>query len=125
MKRAGEAPRILIAADGLSTGGTERQIVELVKGLKRSGRFRVVLAVLDHGGLLQREACEQCDVALPVRRTARYDVTPVLSLIRHGRALGVRAIHAFGWRSGLAGLIAARVCRVPIINGSVRDTPWR
>ncbi len=121
-KSGGDAPRILIAVDALYPGGTERQIVELIKGLRHTGRFRVVLSILDRGGGFEREACELSEAVLPVRRRVRYDVTTVLALTRQARAAGVRMIHAFGWRSALVGLVAARLCRVPIISGSIRDT---
>jgi glycosyltransferase involved in cell wall biosynthesis len=114
---------ILLAVDGLPIGGTERQIVELLKGLRQNGRFGARLAVLDHGGELEGAAVEAAAGVLPLGRKARFDCTPALSLIWQARRARVRLIHAFGWMSGLAGLLAARYLRVPIINGSIRQTP--
>jgi glycosyltransferase involved in cell wall biosynthesis len=113
----------LIVADSLSVGGTERQVLELIKGLRQSGRFRVVLAVLDPGGGFESEAIALCEAVLPVRRRSLYGLTPVLSLLRHAYTSQVQLIHAFGRRSAFAGLVAARVCHIPIVDGSVRDTP--
>jgi glycosyltransferase involved in cell wall biosynthesis len=114
---------ILLAVDSLSIGGMERQVVELVRGLKQSGRFPVVLALLDHGGDLERAAVEAAAGVLPLSRKARFDCTPALFLIWRARRAGIRLIHAFGWMSALAGLLAARCLRVPIINGSIRQAP--
>lgn len=119
------ADPILLAADSLPIGGTERQIVELLRGLRRSGRFPIALAILDNGGALERAAREQTSVILPVHRRARFDCTPALSLAWHARRMRVRLIHAFGWMSGVAGLIAARCLRVPIVHGAIRSTPPR
>jgi glycosyltransferase involved in cell wall biosynthesis len=113
---------ILILIDALPAGGTERQVVYLLGGLG-GGRFEAHLAVLDHGGALQPEAERLARSLLPVRRRARFDPMPVLTLLREIPRRGIRLVHAFGWMSGLAGLIAARVLGVPIVNGSVRGTP--
>lgn len=114
---------ILLAVDHLSIGGTERQIVELVRGLKRSGRFAVVLALLDHGGELEPEAVQESAGVLRLSRKARFDCTPALFLTWRARRSRVRLIHAVGWMSALAALPAARWLGVPIINGSIRAAP--
>ena len=114
------APHILIVVDSLIAGGMERQVVELLKGLKHTERYQIALARLEHGGEFEEEAFVLADVVLPVKRRTRFDLNVVWSLIRHSRAAGVHLIHAFGFMSGLAGLIAARWLDVPIINCSAR-----
>ncbi len=119
----GDTVRILVLTDSLGVGGTERQLVELLKGLQRSGRYAAVLGVLDRGGALEAEAAGHAGRVLNVRRRARFDVTPAFPLIHQTRQAEVRLIHAVGWMSGLAGLIAARLLRLPILNGSLRSVP--
>jgi glycosyltransferase involved in cell wall biosynthesis len=114
---------ILLAVDGLPIGGTERQIVALLGGLQQSGRFAVTLALLDHGGALEPEAAHAAAGVVPLGRKARFDCTPALFLAWQARRARVRLIHAVGWMSGLAGLLAARSLRLPIINGTIRQTP--
>jgi len=114
---------ILLAVDSLQIGGTERQIVELIRGLRQSGRHRILLALLDRGGRFDAEAIEHAAAILPVRRRARFDCTPALSLRWQARRAGVRLIHAVGRMSALAGLAVARGIGVPIINGSIRSAP--
>jgi len=120
---------ILLAVDGLAIGGTERQIVALLGGLQQGGRFAVTLARLDHGGELEPEAARMSVGVLPLGRKSRFDCTAALSLVWQARRARIRLIHTFGWMSGLAGLLAARSLRVPIINGTIRQTPpvlgWR
>ncbi len=114
---------ILLAVDGLPIGGMERQIVALLGGLQQSGRFAVTLAVLDRGGELEPEAVKSAAGVVPIGRRARFDCTPALSMAWQARRARIRLIHTFGWMSGLAGLFAARALRVPIINGTIRQTP--
>ncbi|MGB0383311.1 MAG: glycosyltransferase family 4 protein [Ardenticatenaceae bacterium] len=116
-------PLVLVITDGMFLGGTERQIVELLKGLKQNGRFRTVLAVLDRGGVLEAEAKAFVETVLPIRRRTRFDITLVVKLIHYAHSARVSLIHTFGWMSGLAGLLAARLLRVPIINSGVRSAP--
>lgn len=116
-------PTILIVVDGLPVGGTERQVVELLKGLKQNGHFKTSLAVLDQGGALQKEAASLADNILTIRRRFRFDITPFLFLIHQGRTFSVSLLHTFGWMSGFFGLVAARWLRLPIINSGVR-TAW-
>lgn len=114
---------IMIVVDGLPIGGTERQVVELLKGLKQNGRFKTALAVLDHGGALQQEAALLADIFLPIQRRLRFDVTPILFLIQEAQNIKASLLHTFGWMSGFFGLVAARWLRLPIINSGVR-TAW-
>ena len=114
---------VLLAVDGLEIGGTERQMIALLKGLRHSGRHRVVLSVLDHGGALEAEAREHVAAVLPIRRRARFDLTPALSLLRQARRAHVGLILAVGRLSALAGLPVAHHLGVPIVNGSIRAAP--
>jgi len=121
-------PRILILSDGMSAGGTERQIVELLGGMRRDKRFRMALGVLDHGGELQAQAEALADVVFPIRRQFRFDATTAMTLVTAIKAAPVSLIHVFGWMSSVIGLIAARSLGIPIINGSIRSAlprlPW-
>ena len=121
MKR--DPARILLLVDGLAVGGAERQAVELLKGLARSGRFAPVLGVLDRGGELEAEAAESAVEVLALRRRARFDCTPAIELIGHTRRARVRLIQAQGWMSGLAALVAARCLGLPVVNASLRNAP--
>jgi glycosyltransferase involved in cell wall biosynthesis len=111
---------VLLVIDWMGAGGMERQIVELLKGLRRDVAVEIALAVLDSGGAFEPQAAELADVILPVRRRSRLDLAAVVGLIHHARTARVELVHAFGWMSGLAGLVAARALHIPIINGSIR-----
>lgn len=125
----GKTPYILIITDGMFAGGMERQILELLKGLKQNKRFRTGLAVLERGGVLETQAATFAEVLLPIKRRARFDVSPVFALIYYARLMDFSLIHTFGWMSGLAGLVVAKLLHLPIINSGVRSAPphltWR
>lgn len=120
--KPGAPPTVLILVDDLEAGGAERQVVELLKGLKRNGRYRAALAVLYPGGRLEQEAASQADLVPPLHYRARYAAAGVTRLIHHARRRGVALIHAaFGPSSALSGLIAARWMRIPVVNGAIRN----
>ncbi len=118
-----DRPVILILADTMVAGGLERQIVELLRGLRASGRFATVFGVLDRGGSREAEAVALADAVLPLARRWRYDMSAAAVLPRLARRHRVALIHAFGWMGGLAGLWAARRLHVPLLNGAIRSAP--
>ena len=119
---------ILLAVDGFEIGGTQRQTIEILRGLRQSGRYRVVLSVLDRGGPLEPLALAEAAALLPLRRRARFDVTPALAMLRQARRERIRLILAIGRLSALAGLWVARRLGMPIVNGGIRHQAplsWR
>lgn len=116
-----EKPAILILADGMSSGGTERQIVELLRGLKGKGVFRTVFGVLVKGGEREEEARKYSDIVLPVRQSRSYDFTLAFSLINLVGKYHIDLIHTFGSVSDCAGIVAGKITGKPVINGSIRS----
>lgn len=122
-RRGGKKSPILIVSDDMAAGGMERQIVELIKGLKRRGNFWIMFGVLDRGGEREQEARQYADAFLPIEREWRFDISAVFSLFMLSKIHRIELIHAFGWMSGLAGLCVAKTFRIPIINSSIRNAP--
>jgi glycosyltransferase involved in cell wall biosynthesis len=102
-------------------GGMERQIVELLKGLRQRGSVRVVLGVLDRGGPFEADAAALVDAFLPLSRRWRFDVTPALAVARYARRHAVGLIDTFGWMSSYMGLVTARLLGVSLINESIQN----
>jgi L-malate glycosyltransferase len=105
-------------------GGTERQVVNLVKNHDR-GHFDVHLACFRKKGPLLHEI-DAADVAL-----SAYPITTLASLktiwqqgrlVRYLRAHGVRVVHSFGFYANVFAIPAARLARVPVVVASIRDT---
>lgn len=112
---------VLILADGMTAGGTERQIVELLKGLQDHGNVATIIGILMKGGALETDACRFADIVMPVSQHRRFDVTLAFSLIRYAKTHHIDIIHTFGVVSDLSGVIAGKILKIPVVNGSIRS----
>jgi len=122
-KPAGPIP-VLTFLSNFLIGGTERQVVNLVKNHDRS-RFEVHLACFRRAGPLLREV-DNSDVAL-----SEYPITTLPSLktlaqqgrfIRYLRAHRIRVVHSFGFYANIFAIPAARIAGVALVVASIRDT---
>jgi len=118
-------PKLLILADGMPVGGAERQIVELLKGLKSREKFFVVFGVLVKGGALESEAVRYSDFFLPLPQNYQFDISFVFSVYNLAKKHHIELIHTFGIISDIAGLFASKTLHIPYINGSMRSAPPR
>lgn len=118
-------PTILFLCGGMGPGGKERQIIELLKGLKQKNRFRTIMAVGSSNGAREAEAAKWADQVLRVRRFSSYDLfSPVIDLIHHVKKDKIDVIHTWGggiW--DLFGLLVARYSHIPVIHGGIRSAP--
>jgi len=115
------AKTVMIMVDGMPAGGTERQIVELLKGLREAEEFTTALGVLQKGGAREAEALSLADIEIPIRQSGKYDFSLAFSLIKHIRHHYIDIIHTFGCVSDFSGLVAGKICGIPVINGSIRS----
>lgn len=113
---------VLIMVDALPDGGTERQVVELLKGLRLDcDSIRTVLGVLVRGGEREKEAILWADEVLPLKQSHKWDIRLAWSLMHFVKEFRVDFIHTFGSISDLSGLIAGKLTGIPVINGSLRN----
>ena len=105
-------------------GGTERQVVNLVRNHDRS-RFDVHLACFRFAGPLLQEIDARA-VAL-----SEYPITTLPSLrtlfqqwrlLRYIRSRGIRIVHSFGFYANVFAIPAARLSRADLVMASIRDT---
>lgn len=114
---------ILLLLDGLPAGGLERQIVELLKGMRERRQFKILLGVLVKGGEREKEAQRYADFVVPIRQQASLDLTLAFSLVRHISKYKIDCLHSFGSIADISAVFAGKMKRIPIINGSVRSAP--
>jgi glycosyltransferase involved in cell wall biosynthesis len=117
-------PAVLIVVDDMNAGGMERQVLELLKGLRSLDAGCASLAVLKPGGQLLSEALEIAPDAAVFRfgrRPSALAIPGRLAAMARGR--GARVVCCFGLVSGLMGLAAGRLSRLPVVNASVRSAP--
>jgi glycosyltransferase involved in cell wall biosynthesis len=113
--------RVLHVINGLGSGGAERQLVALVRGLDRA-RFAPEVAILEGGGRYEAELRE---AGVPVHvcpRPSRFSVAALPALVRHAR--GKDVVHAWLTPGVLFGLLAGRLARVPVLVGSERGSTY-
>ncbi len=111
--------RVLLVIDELDIGGTEQQIVELVRVMPRD-RYHPVVCCFRAG----RKAAEIEDLGVRViRLRKRWHADPrlVLALSRHMRAAEIDIVHTFLIGANLWGRLAALLARVPVIIASERN----
>jgi glycosyltransferase involved in cell wall biosynthesis len=123
LKPVGPIP-VLTFLSNFLIGGTERQVVNLVKNHDRS-RFDVHLACFRRAGPLLHEV-DNSDVAL-----SEYPITTLPSLktlaqqarfVRYLRAHRIRVVHSFGFYANIFAIPAARIAGVALVVASIRDT---
>ena len=118
-----ERIRVLHVLTNLHVGGTERQAVALTCGLDRR-RFEVRLACLSRSGELHDEVARR---GIPIdtypmhRLYGPSSMVQRLRLARHVRRWRIDVVQSYGFYANLFATPAARLARVPVVLGSVRD----
>lgn len=96
--------KILFLISSLETGGAERQLVTIAKGMRTRGHD-VAIALFYAGGALEREAIEARIKLIDLKKTGRWDILPFL-LRTHAaiREWGPDVIYSF---LGVPNIVAA------------------
>lgn len=113
-------------------GGTERQVINIGKGLD-PGRFDLRFACLHRFGELLAE-CDAQSWSIEEYDISRlYGYTTLKKQMEFARSLrrqGIQILHTYSFYPNVFAIPAARLAGVPVIIGSVRDlgdiwTPWQ
>lgn len=111
--------RVLLIIDELDIGGTEQQILELVRSLRQS-RYEPVVCCFRHGRKASEIAALGVTVIhLPKRR--RLDLGLIRRLVHVMRTQRIGIVHTFLIGGNLWGRVAAFLAGVPIIIASERN----
>jgi glycosyltransferase involved in cell wall biosynthesis len=113
--------RVLICIEALGVGGKERQAVELIKGLARRPHVECRVICLERDDFYLDELSS---VEIPVEfvsRRMRWDVGVFHKLYKTIRHYQPHLIHTNGLMSSFYTLPIARLTRIPLINGSIRN----
>ena len=119
--------RVLYVLDGLPGGGAERQLIELLKGLKEIKNISTILCPLSSGGTREEEAVQYSDhlLKLPNASNAGFSLLVKFPFIIRRLVAEVREqrpdiIHTFGCFADIAGCALSKMYNIPFINGSIR-----
>jgi len=113
---------ILFVIDSLVSGGAERQLVELIKGLAKRSDYKISLGVLENieTGYTDTIRKLQIDIHLFPRKF-RYDFSPILSIRQFIIRQEVHLVHSFLDLGALYGLIAGLLAGRPVVCSSIRN----
>jgi glycosyltransferase involved in cell wall biosynthesis len=112
--------KVLYYTDSLRLGGKERQLIELLKGLKRQN-VEVLLVCMDQGEFYEPDVKA---LNIPLRylfRRMRWDPLPIRGFYRLAKEFQPDVIHTNSKMSSAYALPAAKLLGVPLINGSIRN----
>jgi glycosyltransferase involved in cell wall biosynthesis len=112
--------------DGLASGGTERQVIQLVRLLQTSGEYQIYLACHQKRGELLEDA-ERLGLGeiLEYPLNSFYDLNFLVQLRRCVRFLKeneIAVVHTHDFYTNIFGMIAAWLAGVPARIASKRET---
>ena len=120
-ERSGPILRVLICIEALGIGGKERQAVELVKGLARKPGMDCVVVCLETDDFYLNELRTANVPVTFLPRRMRWDPTIFQQLHRIIATFQPDLVHTNGLMSSFYALPLARLRRIPLINGSIRN----
>lgn len=113
--------RIIHFTDSLRCGGKERQLVELLKGLKQRESIELLLVCMDRGEFYEPEVQA---LEIPIRyllRKSRWDPLLLRDFYRLVKEFRPDVIHTNCMMTSAYALPVAKLLDVPLINGSIRN----
>jgi glycosyltransferase involved in cell wall biosynthesis len=113
--------RVLYYTDSLRLGGKERQLVELLKGLKQREGIELLLICMDQGEFYEPDVQA---LSIPLRylfRKRRWDPLVIHGFYRLVKEFAPDVIHTNSMMSSAYALPIAKLLGVPLINGSIRN----
>jgi sugar transferase (PEP-CTERM/EpsH1 system associated) len=109
----------------LQTGGAERVVADLARGLDRE-RFRPVVCCLNFKGRLAEEVERSGATVHALGKRPRLDLRTLVRLARLMRQERADVVHTHLWTSSLWGRLAALLARVPVRVVTEHDIDtWR
>jgi glycosyltransferase involved in cell wall biosynthesis len=113
--------RVLYYTDSLRLGGKERQLVELLKGLRQRNAMELLLVCMDRGEFYEPDVKL---LSIPLKylfRRSRWDPLVLHGFYRMVRAFRPDVIHTNSMMSSAYALPIAKMFGVPLVNGSIRN----
>jgi len=114
--------KIIYIIGGLSKGGAERQLYELVKSINRD-KFDPVVISLSEGGYWSKEIQKLNIQLIEIPRKKNKEFKRLFKLIKLLKSMKPDIVHTYMFSANSYGRIAAILTRVPIIIASERSLP--
>ena len=105
---------ILFIIDAMMVGGTEQQLLELIRLMDKT-LFEPIVLTLYSGGPMEHEykAVPKVEL-LSINRKGKYDFFCIFNIIRILKSKKVDIIQTYLTPASLFGLLAAFICRTPV-----------
>ncbi|HVR28433.1 MAG TPA: glycosyltransferase [Thermoanaerobaculia bacterium] len=115
--------RIVQFVGSFDIGGTERQVLNLTRGLRAAGLETHLACFRAEGGLAKEIGRLDVPVSeFPISSLRHPRVLkPLADLARHLRRSRVDVVHAHGFYPNVLAVLGARLAGIPVIVASVRD----
>ena len=121
-----DQPTVLHLIDSFNKGGSESQAVRLVRLLKRTGRYRVLVACLDKAGALRTDIeCLDLGEVPEYKLTGFYNLQALRQLRRfaaHLKRQHVSILQAHDFYTNVFGMWAGAVTGVPVRIAARRES---
>lgn len=113
--------KLLFIIHSLKFGGTERQLVELIKGLNRN-LYDVYLICLDNATEGYTDLLARTGIKIRYfSRSYKYDLRPIFSIYRFILEKQIDLVHTFENLGSLFGLSAAKLSGRPVVCSAIRN----
>ena len=113
--------KVLFYTDSFRLGGKERQLVELLKGLRQRVDVELLLVCMDRGEFFEPDA-KKLKVHLRfLPRKIRWDPLVLLHLRKLFATFRPDVVHTNSLMTSAYALPLTKIFRIPLINGSIRN----
>lgn len=117
-------PRVCLAIDNLNVGGSQVDLADLAKGLKKKG-YPVFICCLRTGGALVKDVEEAGVKVIILGKKSRYDFRIIFRLARILRRERIDIIHSSLFTANFFARVAARIARTPVVIASDQSLGFR
>ena len=114
--------KILFFIADLTSGGMERRLIELLRGLKQKPHFELELVLMSH----EISYKEVLDFDIPIYyliRKAKKDFSVFTKLYKHCKDSKPDILHCWGSMTAVYSLPVCKLLKIKLVNGLITDSP--
>ncbi len=112
--------KILFVINSLGPGGAERQLIELIKGLRCSYECHLAILQDDEDHYLE-DAHQLCKSVSLFPRRSTYDFSPIWQIAKACRQLNIDIVQTYLPLGSFYGVLAAKLAGRPSVCCAIRD----
>lgn len=114
--------RIIMLIDSLRSGGKERRLLQLIKGLISKPFIEVELVIMS--SIIHFKEVHDIEVKIhTLERKSKKDVGLIFKMIKLMRKIKPDLIHTWGSMESMYGVLIGKYLQIPLINGMITNAP--